>query len=169
MPGMTKRIVGSLTAMVVSAGLLASLAGPAQAYDRGSCNVLSGAANIYAVDDVNMDGGRADFGDHHHAGGVPWGNAVVCWAHNGSAKLVGRLFADRYQGVTEPKVEITYFNNGVQGAPGSLAGPHGWSFKGMNAQSGFVLSSTGAETVDRVRIRLFADGLLVKTAYRSRD
>jgi hypothetical protein len=169
MSGITRWMAGSLTAMVVAAASLATLAGPAQAYNRGSCDVLSGAANIYAVDDVNMDGGRADFGDRHHAGGVPWGNAVVCWARNGSAMVVGRLFADRYQGVTEPKVEITYFNNGVEGAPGSSAGTHGWSFKGSNADSRFVLSSTGAETVDRVRIRLFADGVLVKTAFRSRD
>ena len=85
MSGTRKWMVGSLTGLVVAVGALASLAGPAQAYDAGTCDWRFGASNVAAVDRVWIDTGptgKVDFGDVRNTGDQVLGKApaVVCWA-----------------------------------------------------------------------------------------
>src|SRR4051812_1017660 len=99
-----------ITATLLAAGSLAALAGPAQAYDRSTCNAQFGAGNVAAVDYVHADNGQAgevDFGDGLHIGGAPTDNAVVCWSVNGKAAVVGRVYADASDGSAHVAAHIT--------------------------------------------------------------
>jgi hypothetical protein len=92
----------ALTTVVVAAGSVAALAGPAQAYDAKACaRALGGMANVYDVDTVRINTKQVDFGDLPHAGaggGAPQGDAVVCWStNNRTVAIVGRGFYDSAQ------------------------------------------------------------------------
>ena len=73
-------MVRSVTAMVAVVGSLVCLAGPAEAFDSGTCNSIFGADNVRRTTAFKIDTGtvgKVDFGDHLHLGGAPQGTAVV--------------------------------------------------------------------------------------------
>lgn len=146
----------SVAAMVATVGSLACLAGPAQAYDRGSCEQKLGAANVEEVDTIGVNVGKVDFGDHLHLSGTPLGDAVVCWGENGNVAIVGRLFADSSTW-TLAKARITVFTAG-----GSASTPRDYSIQGRWAQSTVISEVLGMHPgpVTRVQIQLYSDGVL---------
>jgi hypothetical protein len=157
---MTKWMVGPVAAMVVAVGLLASLAGSAQAYDKGTCDQIFGVGNS-AVDLANEDtgsSGKVDFGDVNHWFGVPLGTAVVCWGNNGKVAVKGRVFADSGDVLTFTSAKLTFFNNGVAGT--ELVAAEFW---GNNGSDRIVSRISGAGFFNRVRIRLYSAGTLVDT------
>jgi hypothetical protein len=92
---------------------VATLAGPAQAYDASLCERVLGPGNVFDVDLVRIDTHFVDFGDLPHTGaggGAPQGNAVICWSRDPSIVAgVGRGFYDpgapgrtEHRFVTEP-------------------------------------------------------------------
>ena len=164
----TKRTARSLTAMIVAAGSVAALAGPAQAYDRNTCNEQLGVANVASVDTVRHDSGQAgevDFGDGLHLGGAPQGDAVVCWAKSGRAVVVGRLYADPADGHAKVSAQINYINNA-----GVLNYAPSWEITGTwaLAEREIKNASPAEKYVNRVRIRLFNDDGLISTHNRYR-
>ncbi len=159
MSAMKKWMVGSLTAMVVAVGSLASLAGPAQAYDAGTCDGIFGVGNS-AVDRFKADtgsAGKVDFGDVPHWFAVPQGDAVACWADDGRVALKGRVFADSGDTITLTSAKVTFFNNGVAG-PESVH-----EFFGGYGTNKLVNRVSAAGNFNRVRIRLFSVGTLQRT------
>lgn len=159
MSGIKKWMAGSLTAMVVTAASLASLVGPAQAFDKGTCDGIFGVGNS-AVDRFKADtgsAGKVDFGDHNHWFGVPLGDAVACWGNNGRVALVGRVFADSGNVITLTAAKVTFFNNGVAGTETVH------DFWGNNGSNKLVNRLSGAGNFNQVRIRLFSAGTLVDT------
>jgi len=81
-------MVRSVTAMVAVVGSLVCLAGPAEAFDSGTCNSLFGADNVRRAVPFKIDTGtvgKVDFGDHLHLWGAPQGTAVVCSNKAGAA------------------------------------------------------------------------------------
>ena len=118
----------TLTTVVLATGSLASLAGPAQAYDASMCERALGAGNVYDVDLVRIDTRQVDFGDLPHTGtnGAPQGDAVICWAPDGrTVAVVGRGFYEsRVPGPAE--VELEALPGGdrefhIDGNPGAVA------------------------------------------------
>jgi hypothetical protein len=101
----------------VASGSAAALAGPAQAFDTGTCNEMFGSNNIASVDSFNMETGTAgevDFADGPFAWwGAPLGNAVVCWNKNGHVGVRGILYADPFQNGVKAQMQIQYYCNGV--------------------------------------------------------
>jgi hypothetical protein len=101
----------------VAAGSLVSLAGPAQAYDRGTCNSIYGAQNVDVAAQFTIETGTAgnfDFGDDLHLFGAPQGTAVVCSTHDGRVRLIGKGFPDNGVVLVNPQVRIQFMgNNGV--------------------------------------------------------
>ena len=70
-------IVRSVTAMVAAVGSLVCLAGPAEAFDKGTCDSIFGADNVRFAVAFKIDTGavgKVDFGDHLHLWGAPPGN-----------------------------------------------------------------------------------------------
>ena len=160
MSGMKKWMAGSLTAMVVAVGSLASMAGPAQAYDKGNCDRIFGAGNS-AVDSFNADtgsSGMVDFGDLW----MPWGKAVACWANNGKVAVVGRMFIDSGGPIIFASAKVTLFRDGVAGTEFTAARLTG------NTGDSIVSLATSAGFYNRVRIRLFRGDTLVDTITCSR-
>jgi hypothetical protein len=130
----------ALTAMSVAL----SVAGPAQAYDRGTCERRYGAANIEKVYMFKMNAGEVDFGDLGHLAGAPLGNAVVCWKTNGSVQVIGRLFADAigYSVFVTAKLRFTH-SSGFSWStdPFSVSGQHAQNIvvdRGASANSGSI-------------------------------
>lgn len=166
----TKRMARSLTAMVVAAGSVAALAGPAQAYDKGTCNDRFGAANVDEVDIVRLDTGQVgevDFGDDLHLFGAPQGNAVVCWQHNGKVAVVGRLYADPWpsNGFVSASAQIKYYNYTNPALNASTA----WGVTSTNGLKKISIDhAPAAGYVDRVRIRLYNGTTLVHSSNRFR-
>jgi hypothetical protein len=144
-----KKIVRSAAATVAAAAALTCLAGPAQAYDRGTCDAESGAAAIVDDDRVSINGGKVDFGDILHLGGVPAGTAVVCWRADGGVRVVGRLFADSNSTLITAQVEVEAFR--TSGTVSRMA----FDFKGLYAQNRVVDFGWSSGTFDSIRIRLF--------------
>jgi hypothetical protein len=144
------KIWRSLAATAAVAGSLACLAGPAQAYDKGNCDRAWGSNNIVDSDSVRVDGGKVDFGDLAHWGGVPLGSGVVCFHRAGSAAVFGRLFADSSTTLINAQAVITYFDD-----DGSSA-TYSEDFDSLYANSIVIARfAPGAPTVFRVRIRLY--------------
>src|SRR3972149_8707504 len=112
-------MVRSVTAMVAAVGWLVCLAGPAEAFDSGTCNSLFGADNVRGATAFKIDTGtvgKVDFGDHLHLWGAPQGTAVVCWALSGAVAVGGGLFTDTQGEIINAEARITYFRGDVVGA-----------------------------------------------------
>src|SRR3712207_5680770 len=77
-PRRRKWTLRALTTVVLAAGSLAALAGPAQAYDASTCEAKL-FVPVTDVDPFYMWQGSVDFGDGWHLLGIPRGDAVVCW------------------------------------------------------------------------------------------
>jgi hypothetical protein len=151
-----KWTVGSLTGLVVAVGALASLAGPAQAYDAGTCDWRFGAGNVADVDLVWIDAGpasRTDFGDVRQEGDVTIGKApaVVCWAEDGQVAVLGRVFADSGDTVTVATAQVTFFDE-----DGAALAPSSHSVVGTQAASSPMNHGAGGGTFTRARIRLYS-------------
>ena len=146
----------SVAAVVATVGSLACLAGPAQAYDRGTCEQKLGASNVEEVDTFAVNVGKVDFGDLLHLSGTPLGKAVVCWGENGNVAIVGRVFADSSTW-TLAKARITVYS-----ANGSASSPRDYSIQGRYAQSTVISETLGLHPgpVTRVRFQFYADGVL---------
>jgi hypothetical protein len=163
------RVVRPLVALLVSAGAATALAGPAQAYDRSTCDQQIGASNVESVDTVRADHGQAgevDFGDLLHLGGTPMGNAVVCWQKNGRVHVVGRLFADPSDGHAKVTAKIDYFDsNGT-----AIDYFNTWEVTGTwwVADRRVIDATPPGQVVNKVRIRLFNEGTLIATHPRYR-
>jgi len=159
----TKRaMVRSVTAMVAVVGSLVCLAGPAEAFDKGTCNSKFGADNVRRTTAFKIDTGtvgKVDFGDHLHLWGAPQGTAVVCWQKAGSVAVVGRLFTDTQNDeIIFAQAEITYFKGDVVGATSQH------SVRGNGTANTLVneLKSGGGDFT-KIRLRLFRNTTLVKT------
>jgi hypothetical protein len=157
---MRKTMLGTLTAVAVTAGSLVSLAGPAQAYDRGTCDQKFGVGNWADEDTFKVDTGevgQVDFGDNLHLFGQPQGTAVVCFATDGAVSLTGRLFADSGLTVINVEAKVTYFRGTVAASTSSHE---------------LITSMAGSKVVNqvrtggnftKVRIRLYSVGELRHT------
>jgi hypothetical protein len=145
MSGMGKWMVRLLSAMVMAAGSLVSLADPAQAYDFGDCAYLFGAANVFRADQFYIDtgwGGLVDFGDDPHLFGGPQGRAVVCWSIDGRVAIRGRVYADYdnpHGENIEATAQITFFD--ARGARGTII----CGITGHDAASAEIYAVTGPE------------------------
>lgn len=144
-----KKIVRSVAAAAAAAAALACLAGPAQAYDRGTCEAESGTSTIVDDDRVSINGGKVDFGDILHLGGAPAGTAVVCWKADGGVRVRGRLFADSNTTLITAQVEVAAIR--TSGTVSTMA----FDFNGLYAQNRVVDFGWSSGTFDHVRIRLF--------------
>ena len=149
-------MVRSVTAMVAAVGSLVCLAGPAEAFDSGTCNSIYGADNVRRTVAFKIDTGRAgkvDFGDHLHLWGAPQGTAVVCWQkEGGGVAVVGHLFADTQDNeMIFARAEITYFKGDV------VAATSQHSFWGSGAASKFVNERKSIADLTKLRLRLFRD------------
>jgi hypothetical protein len=173
MSGMKRRMVGSLAGLVVVVASLASMAGPAHAYDAGACDWRFGAGNVADVDLVWIDdglGSLVDFGDVRNEGDQVIGKspAVVCWARNGQVAVLGRVFADSPQTLTVATVKFTFFDDDG----GTVSSSH--TVVGAQTASVPLDHGAGNDTFTRVRIQLYSHpygvrmGTLVHTsnAYR---
>ena len=157
-------------AIAVAALAAGPVTGSAEAYDKGTCDGIFGAANVsttqFKIDTGSA--GKVDFGDLLHLGGVPQGTAVICW-QTGTRRVAvrGVLFADDIDTVGEREgdvaMRITFFSGGT-----SLGS------KKLGAQNAVLGYSTMRHTtpggpITKVRIELFrgsqnpADGVLVYT------
>jgi hypothetical protein len=168
----TKWTARSLVAMLVAAGSAAALAGPAQAYDRTSCDNLWGPGNVESVDTVHMNTGsvgKVDFADNAHFFHTPYGNAVVCWAKNGRVAVQGRLYADPHAGSATVSVSFVYYNDGVD-----LTSWRSSDLTGSASDSAAVNREIVHAPVlpkdeyDKVRIRLYSGDSTVATLYHYR-
>lgn len=149
MSRITKWTTRSLAAAAVLAGSMTGLAAPAQAYDRGHCNWLFGAANVAGVDTVRVDGGAVDFGDGFHLGGWPQDNAVVCWSVDGRVALAGRVYADNWRENISVYAKVSFYRGGVEGSVKT------YGTTGKEGASAPVNRVSGAGNHSRVRIRLY--------------
>jgi len=155
----TSAMVRSVTAMVAAVGSLVCLAGPAEAFDSGTCNSLFGAANVVSACTFKIDTGavgKVDFGDHLHLWGAPQGTAVVCFALSGAVAVKGYLYADSSD-PTWVQAEITYFRGDVVGATSQH------QVTGNNAASTLVNTLKSGGVFTRVRLRLFRQNTRVHT------
>jgi hypothetical protein len=130
-PRRRRRTVRALTTGILTAGSVAALAAPAQAYDGATCaQALGGANNVFDVDPVRIDTKRVDFGDLPHSfvgGGAPQADAVVCWGRD-RVVVVGRLFYDAPLAGQDALVDLVGFNGPnqhartwtVAGTPGAV-------------------------------------------------
>ena len=100
--------IRSWTAGTTAIAALVTLAGPASAYDRQTCDVMFGSANVRSIEQIAIEAGRADFGDELHLFGAPQGKAVICWSLDGRAAVKGRLYADDFRGPVEAIIEIRF-------------------------------------------------------------
>ena len=111
------RIRTATAALAAGAALMATTAGTAQAYDRGTCNSIYGAQNVDVADQFTIETGLAgnfDFGDDLHLFGEPRGTAVVCSTNDGRARLIGKGFPDNGVTLVNPQVRVQFMgNNGV--------------------------------------------------------
>jgi hypothetical protein len=156
MSGITRWMVGSLTGLVVAVASLASMAGPAQAYDAATCDWRFGAGNVADVDLVWIDtgiGSLVDFGDVRNAGDQVIGKApaVVCWATDGQVAVLGRVFADSGDTVTMATAQVTFFDD-----DGTALAPSSHSVVGNQAASSPMNHGAGNDTFTRARIRLYS-------------
>jgi hypothetical protein len=94
MSGFGTCMMRTVTALAVAGGLIGVSAGTAQGYGLGDCNSIFASQNVTKADTFSVDGGKADFGDQLHIGGVPVGTAVICWSIDGRVAVKGRLYAD---------------------------------------------------------------------------
>lgn len=109
MIGPAIRNLTSWAAAIGAVGVAMScLAAPASAYDRPTCDVMFGSANVSKIEQFAIEAGRADFGDEFHLFGAPQGKAVICWSLDGRAAVKGRLYADDFRGPVEAIVEIRF-------------------------------------------------------------
>ena len=152
----------SVTAMVAAVGSLVCLAGPAEAFDSGTCNSVFGADNVRRAVTFKIDTGtvgKVDFGDHLHLWGAPQGTAVVCWQKAGSVAVKGRLFTDTQNDeIIFAQAEITYFKGDVVGATSQ----HSVTGNGTANTLVNTLKSGGADFT-KIRLRLFRNNTLVQT------
>ena len=160
-------MVRSVSAIVAVVGSLVCIAGPAEAFDKGTCNSKFGADNVHRVHTFKIDtgtGGKVDFGDHLHLGGAPQGTAVVCFQNAGAVAVVGYLFADTQNNevILDIRAVITYFQGDVVGATSQ----HSFSGSGNASKLVNVRKSGGVFT--RIRLQLFRNGTLVQTEPFSR-
>ena len=144
-----KKIVRSVAATVAAAAALTCLAGPAQAYDRGTCEAEPGTATIVDDDKVSINGGKVDFGDILHWGGAPAGTAVVCWKANGGVRVRGRLFADSNSTLITAELEI-----GAIRTSGTVS-TMWYDFQGLYAENRVVDFGWDYGTFNHIRIRLY--------------
>ena len=165
MSGMKTWMVGSLTGVLVA---VASLAGPAQAYDAGTCDWRFGAGNVADVDLVWIDtglGSQVDFGDVRNPGDVTIGKApaVVCWADDGQVAVLGRVFADSPDTVTVATARVTFYDDDGVALPTTSH-----SVVGTQAASSPMNHGAGNDNFTRARIRLYSrDGKLSTLVHTS--
>jgi hypothetical protein len=160
-------MVRSVTAMVAAVGSLVCLAGPAEAFDSGTCNNIFGPDNVDRVHTFKIDTGtvgKVDFGDHLHLWGAPQGTAVVCFQNAGAVAVKGYLYADTpaassFGGVEYifAKAKITYFSGDVVRATSEH------SFSGGGAASKLVNELKSGVRFTRVRLKLFRNETVVQT------
>ena len=148
MTKINKWIMRSLTAAILSAGLLLSFRVPAYAFDSNHCNSLFGAANVSKVATFKIEAGKVDFGDGPHLFGSPQGTAVVCWANDGRVAVEGSVYADSIRENVMAIVKMSFYNNGV------LQARLTESVYGKFAASQLV-NVVVSGTYDRVRVRLY--------------
>jgi hypothetical protein len=158
----TKRaMVRSVAAMVAAVGSLVCLAGPADAFDSGTCNNLFGANNVRFAVAFKIDTGavgKVDFGDHLHLWGAPQGTAVVCSNKARDVAVVGRLFIDTQNDENIfALAKITYFKGDVVGATSE----HNVQGNGTANTLVNTLKSGGGFT--KIRLRLYRNSVLVHT------
>jgi len=155
-------MVRSVTAMVAAVGSLVCLAGPAEAFDSGTCNSLFGADNVRSAVAFKIDTGavgKVDFGDHLHLGGAPQGTAVVCSSKARAVAVRGYLFTDTPDGeIINVEARITYYRGDVVGATSQH------QFSGNYAASKLVnVLKSGGGGFTKIRLRLFRNQTLVHT------
>jgi hypothetical protein len=102
------RKVARFVSLSIAVGAIVAWAGPARAYYYGDCYVVFAAANVAKVTPVRINAGGADFGDLLHIGGVPQGNAVICWSTDGRVAVKGLLFADNFRGPVSSTSRIKF-------------------------------------------------------------
>jgi hypothetical protein len=149
--------------MVAAVGSLVCLAGPAEAFDSGTCNSLFGADNVLRATTFKIDTGtvgKVDFGDHLHLFGAPQGTAVVCSNKAGAVAVRGYLFTDTQGGIIFAEARITYFTGPGRDVVGATS-QH--QLSGNYAASALVNVRKSGQVFTRVRIRLFRGGTLVHT------
>jgi hypothetical protein len=149
--------------MVAAVGSLVCLAGPAEAFDSGTCNSLFGADNVRGAVAFKIDtgtAGKVDFGDHLHLWGAPQGTAVVCFQKAGAVAVKGYLFADTQNNevILDVRAEITYFKEG-----GVVGATSQHSFSGSGAASKLVNERKSGGFFTKIRLRLLRNGTLVQT------
>jgi hypothetical protein len=152
-------MIRSVTAMVAAVGSLVCLAGPAEAFDSGTCNSLFCADNVRRAVAFKIDTGavgKVDFADHLHLGGAPQGTAVVCSSKTGAVALKGYLCADSSD-LLWVQAEITYFRGDVVGATSQH------QVTGNNAASTLVNELKSGGVFTKIRLRLFRKNTLVHT------
>jgi hypothetical protein len=114
---MTRSRIRTAAAALAAAAFIGTTAGPAQAYDRGTCNGIYGAQNVDVAAQFTIETGTAgnfDFGDDLHLFGEPRGTAVVCSTHDGRVRLIGKGFPDNGVTLVNPQVRVQFMgNNGV--------------------------------------------------------
>ena len=153
-------MVRSVAAMVAVVGALVCLVGPAEAFDRGTCDSLFGADNVRGATPFKIDtgtDGKVDFGDHLHLWGAPQGTAVVCFQKAGAVAVVGRLFIDSPDEAIFAKAEITYFKGDVVGATSQH------NVQGSGTANTLVNVRKSGGFFTKVRLRLFRNQTLVQT------
>jgi hypothetical protein len=140
----------ALATVVLATGSVASLAGPAQAYDSSTCLALT-QVPVTDVDRFKKWNGIVDFGDGLHLGGSPLGDAVVCWgAGAGDVVIAGKLYADSPTAINAA-ADVRYYRT-----DGSYSTSSKMMFFGSNGQSkALQFAMPGAATVYRVVIRLW--------------
>ena len=147
--------------MVAAVGSLVCLAGPAEAFDSGTCNSVFGADNVRGATTFKIDTGtvgKVDFGDHLHLWGAPQGTAVVCFQNAGAVAVKGRLFTDTPNGeIIFVEARITYFRGDVVGATSQH------QVSGNYAASTLVDTRKSGGFFTRIRLRLFRNQTLVHT------
>jgi len=149
----------SVAAMVAAVVSLVCFAGPAEAFDSGTCNNIFGADNVVSACTFKIDtgtDGKVDFGDHLHLWGAPQGTAIVCFARSGAVAVKGHLYADSPNPLWV-QAEITYFIGDAVGATSRH------QVTGNNAASTLVNQLKSGGVFTRVRLRLFRNNTRVHT------
>lgn len=89
----TFRTLTMLAAVAAVALTALSLAGAGQAFNSNDCQNMY-SLTLERTAPFYIEAGRVDFGDHMHIGGIPRGDAVICWSTDGRVGLKGVVFSD---------------------------------------------------------------------------
>lgn len=135
---------------IAVAGILVLLTSQSQAYNKGDCNYLFGAANVAKWEQFRILSSPADFGDDPHLLGNPQGTAIVCWCKDGRVAIKGRLFSDGGNDEASTQAKFRFFrtNGSYTNFPLSTGSNNG-------VQSKLFYFVTDAGSYKKIRIRLY--------------